>query len=209
MRAVQRVLWLGGWGILPEAGQSWVERLLPACRHRWIMPSAGWLASWQCACTEFEPDALAGYSLGTYLLNSSLAEQALADLGARIWLFAPFKAFLFEAGQGGRVRAAQLKFLQRQLKGDPIRALAGFYHDAGLPQQLTPESVSDSALVALQWGLEQLLLGACVKPYPGAQAWIGGEDVLLDAATISAQWPGCQLVQGAGHSLEAILQAAL
>lgn len=140
---------------------------------------------------------LIGYSTGAFL---ALSEPTLLERFDRVVLLAPFIDFKAEAELGGRVQTAQLKFLLRQLKRDPLGSLHDFYDRAGIaaakPTEL-PQSLDD-----LCWGIERLLHDhADSAGLSRAECYVGADDQLLDAGLLATLYPTVKVVPGSGHDL--------
>jgi hypothetical protein len=122
-------------------------------------------------------------------------------------LLAPIFGFPNEAGSGGRVAQAQVKFLSRWLRRAPREALADFYTRADL-DVLPPEKINPADLDRLLWGLTQLETVTVPPELPlGWSAWCGAQDALLDAKLIEALIPEIQIVANATHHPAALLRA--
>ncbi len=192
--------WVLGWAV-PEA---WFAPLahaaFPTAAHLFVpaVPDA---------LTRLETggpfDWVAGYSLGSQLL---LGEATRAEQLGRVALLAPSFAFPSEAGMGGRVARAQVKFLARRLRRDQEGGLEDFYTRAGLDVP----SVHMACLLpeTLAWGLAQLETTALppVLP-PGWRAWCGADDPLFDAARLRVLVPEITIVPNATHHPAALLRA--
>lgn len=185
--------WLGGWGIEPQVALKWLSNRWPKAVHTWIYPGPGWantLAEAPLASRLF------GYSLGAHLLWHH--HQGLAPT-----LLAPFQAFPAEAGHGGKIQRAQVRYLQKWLRRDPAAALADFYQRAKL-QLPRPSSTWLSAHAdELHWGLEILAETALPDPAGTAPArtLIGQQDALLETSAMASTLPAVELLPEAGHCL--------
>jgi hypothetical protein len=195
----RRWLWIGGWGVAPEWFGALARAAYPSFDHVVVPPAPGPIAAvdWP-AC-----ERIGGYSLGALLL---LKNAALVPSPAL--LLAPFFAYPAEAGLGGKIRQAQIRYLARWLRREPSAALADFHHRAGLasaPSDRLPYPLED-----LLWGLTQLADVRLSPQLPaGWNGFIGDRDPLLDGHVLAAAAPGLTIVTGAGHHPEALLQAAL
>lgn len=178
--------WLGGWAIPPD----WALEVL--AKHAitnvtWLPPTSDNL---------LEVDFNAGYSLGASLLLRSLKAEETC-------LFAPFFDFKKEAGQGGKVVKAQLLYIRKWLKRDPVSALNDFYSFANLPLQI---SELPYALEDLLWGIDQLLEDV---PFPEnkitAEVIWGGEDTLIEPEKLSRCFNSSTITPSASHNLDELL----
>jgi hypothetical protein len=194
----ERWIWVGGWGLEPDWFRGHAAHAFPSADHTVLAPTAGALA--EVAWDRF--DRAGGYSLGAFLLLKHAPAVKLAAL-----LVAPFFAYPSEAGLGGRIRQAQIRYLGRWLQREPLGALADFYKRANLdlpcPEKL-PYPIAD-----LQWGLEQLAGEQVPAGLPeGWMGVVGGSDPLLDAAALTRVEKRLQVVPGATHHPAALLGAA-
>ncbi|MFP4203185.1 MAG: hypothetical protein ACLFS4_02505 [Opitutales bacterium] len=190
-------IWISGWAVPPERIKTLVAERWPEHVHVVVYPGMRWHEH-----VPRDGDAYFGHSMGAFLM---LRERGLFPLQAPRFLLAPFCAFPEEAGQGGRVRRAQLKRLLRWMKEAPLEAVRDFYKRADLPYSgatRLPYGKED-----LRWGVEQLLESvadpaeaACVRA-----AWVGDKDSLLDASKLAGTAPGLQVINGPGHALEELL----
>ena len=182
--------WLGGWAIPPKWALSILEKHFPGQTHEWLPPTAQNLAV-------AKPSA--AYSLGASLLL--LKNQ---DSGAS--LFAPFFDFKKEAGQGGKVARAQLLYVRKWLRRDPIAALNDFYQTSGIPLEISGLPYLEADLL---WGIDQLLEDVPIPEIPvQAKATFGTQDALLDASTLPGLFENPTIVQGASHNLDELLTKA-
>jgi hypothetical protein len=197
---VSKIGWVLGWAV-PEAWFAPLARgAFPTAAHTFV-PAASDALAWLEAAGPF--DWVVGYSLGAQRL---LGEASRAEKMGRVALLAPSFAFSSEAGLGGKVAVAQVRFLVRWLRRDPTAALADFYARAGL--NVPPELVAGLSLEILQWGLDQLETVALPPALPaGWRAWCGADDALLDAARLHALAPEITVVPGATHHPGGLLQA--
>lgn len=97
---MSRWLWLGGWGLSPEAQRDAAQARWPEVEHTVFAPSPGGLAALRETLLADGADRLLGYSLGSLLL---LREPELLSC-APTWLFAPILDFKAETGRGQRSR---------------------------------------------------------------------------------------------------------
>lgn len=195
-----KIGWLLGWAT-PEAWFAPLAReAFPTAEHVFIAATPH---AWPALEAAAPYDWLAGYSLGTLLLLNN-AERA-TRLG-RVALLAPVFAFTREDELGGRVARAQVRYLARWLRRNPVAALADFYERAGLvvPLRIQPDVSADDLL----WGLGQLENVRIPPVLPeGWRAWCGDDDALLDAARLCALVPEVQRVPGGTHHPRSLLQA--
>lgn len=199
--APRRHLWLGGWGVPPEAVRERLLRAYPGDAVGVLPPCA---ASVVAALQAPAGVSLGGWSLGAHLLWRAMPEGSPAA-GRKVTLVCPFAAFPAEAGQGGRVAATRVRFLRRWLRSDPTAALADFYQRAGLA---LPAPVGlPYAPAELAEGLDYLesvvpLTGATARfASPSLRLFAGACDPLLDSRRLREVLPGLTMVPGAGHDL--------
>jgi hypothetical protein len=176
------------------------QAAFPTSAHAFVAAAPDALARLEAAAPF---DWVAGYSLGSQLL---LGEVARVEKLGRVALLAPCFAFPSEAGMGGKVARAQVKFLARWLRRDRHAALADFYARAGfdVPSvdmgHLLPE--------VLAWGLTQLETTALSPALPpGWRAWCGADDTLLNAARLRVLVPEISIVPNATHHPGGLLRA--
>lgn len=179
--------WLGGWAIPPTWALSILDKHFPGQSHQWLPPTANTLANTQ---------PTAAYSLGAaLLLRENLATPA--------YLYAPFWDFKRESGQGGKVARAQLLYVRKWIRRDPLAALNDFYRTAGIPLEISEIPYPEADLL---WGIDQLLEDVFLpgSPIP-AQATFGENDTLLDIPALSASFQTPTLVPKASHHLDELL----
>ncbi len=202
-----KITWILGWAV-PEAWFAPVARsVFPAAEHACVPATPRWRDALGAAGPA---DWIVGYSLGAHLLLSAGSISS-----AQIALLAPFLGFPAEAGQGGRVAAAQVKYLARWLQRDRPAALADFYHRANLPISAAPGAADAAGAIAtadLLWGLELL---AQTTPAPRQllvdvtnwPAFCGSNDPLIDGMNLRASLPQLEIIPGAGHEPRPLLEA--
>jgi len=193
-----RIAWLLGWAV-PEAWFAPLARAaLPQAEHAFFASSPTWLAEVSAAGPW---DVIAGHSLGTLLLLQEVT--AVNRLARQVVLFSPVLAFAKEEQLGGKVARAQVKFLARWLKMDRTAALADFYIRAGLGGCEAGDAVDSK----LQGGLGRLIGDGVTPPLPaGWQAYVGGNDELLDAEELVRHESAIIRVPGATHHPEALIR---
>lgn len=186
--------WLSGWGIPPETFRLAAERFFPDCEHEVFAPTEANLARLRAV-----EGRVGGYSLGAHLLLREGWRSPAPPL-----LLAPFRAFVMEARQGGRITRVELRVLERRLAKEPFKALDGFYKRAGID---LPRPVElPYALPDLQWGLTQL---ARLEPTPArspVKANIGAKDALLDAVAVRNSLGSEIFPLNCGHDFIALLR---
>lgn len=194
----ERWIWVGGWGLSPEWLRKEAARAFPSGEHTAVAPTRD--AVDRIKWHDF--DRAGGYSLGAFLLLKNAERIPRPAL-----LAAPFFAWVYEAELGGRIRRAQIRYLERWLTREPCAALHDFYQRAGLglerPDRL-PYPLDD-----LKWGLQQLREEQAPPRLPGNwRGIIGAADPLLDAGVILTSEPRLEVVEG-GHHPAALLKAAV
>jgi 8-amino-7-oxononanoate synthase len=199
------VLFVGGWGVSPGAQHALLAARWP--EHEWtvtppVRRSVVALLGARCW------DALGGYSLGAWLLSDVLARLPAGAGLPSCALVCPFPAFPAEAGCGGRVGMARVRYLARWLRRDARGALVDFYQRAGLSFGLDAVALP-YALEDLLEGLESLCAMAPVVFPSGARLVGGGADALLDNAVIKDAFPALEIRAGAGHDLGDFMASGL
>jgi hypothetical protein len=202
LKTMANVTWIGGWAVAPERLRRVANEFLPGASHTFLPPVPG------AAESAASSDWVAGWSFGAWRVMDAAARGVRFQ--GRVLLLAPFVAFCSEYHLGGRCSLTQVRWLRRWMQNDPMAALRDFYQRAGMngvPGEL-PYAVED-----LLEGLD--LLAADASPSLRAFAargvpenwWaiIGESDPLLDARAVCGALPGCEVVLGAGHSIETLL----
>ncbi|MEX2382792.1 MAG: hypothetical protein WD490_10440 [Opitutales bacterium] len=199
------LLWISGWGLPAAWLKERVEVSFPGNTHTVIPPSR------EAVRLLDDPsgyDRIAGYSLGAFLLLQSLAmrpERYLLPGQNPIALLSPFFSFPAENGNGGRIPRAQVTFLARWIKREPLPALIDFYRRSGLTNAPVPAALP-YPIEELLWGLEQLTDGE-VDPLWSTE-WVGlggADDPLLDTKRLKVLAPSLQILPEAGHGPEPML----
>lgn len=193
----ERWTWIGGWGLPTDWLREQAEQVLPFATHTVLAPGPTALngIDWS------RVDRVAGYSFGAFLLLEHANKIPRPAL-----LLAPFFAYPAEAGFGGKIRRAQLRFLLRWLKEEPAAALGDFYRRAEL--DLKPPRDVPYARAELEWGLRHLSKEAAPAHLPeGWTGVIGDQDPLLDGSVLQGLEPRLQVVPGTGHHPGPLLRA--
>lgn len=189
------IFWISGWSVPAVLLQEAAERALPAWRHQAIAPGPDALASARAA----DAAVLGGFSFGASLLLT------VDDSRPRL-LLAPFVDLKSESRLGGAMATTRMRQQLRQLKRDPVAAVAAFHHLIGMnaTTHVFPLDPAD-----LAWGLEQMLApGKIPEPLPpGSLALAGRHDPLLDIAALQSVLPALRVIEAA-HDLEGLLAAA-
>lgn len=196
-----RIAWINGWAIPAVWLRRQAEAVLPGDTHEIFEAGPQSLDRLEASGRW---DVIAGYSLGSHLLLSE--SERVRALCAEVVLLAPVFGFAQEAGLGGRVARAQVRYLQRWLRTQPQEALADFYRRAGLgdcADALMPEETA-----VLAWGLGRLMESQSAPLLPsGWSAWVGENDSLLEAREVCACVPGVTLVKAGTHHPDLLMQA--
>lgn len=188
---------LSGWGIAPDA----LARIFPAGTV--ILPPTRENALRLAETAK----RLVGYSLGAWILLETAA-RGENFRSPKTTLYAPFLAFPKEAKQGGKIFTAQIKFLRRWIKKDPLAAIADFYARAELnlpaPREI-PYRIED-----LDTGLEILTAGKISAVPAIAENWeivLGENDALLDAGRVAAAFPRNRVrkISAGTHDLRSLI----
>ena len=185
-----KLLWIGGWGILPAWGLAHVKAHFPEASHEWRPPSPNALVDYESF------DGLAGYSLGANILLR-------AGLGPRALLLAPFVDFKKESGLSGKISLTQLRYVRRWLERDPLAALNDFFDLACLSCRASELPYNKEDLL---WGVDQLILDGNTTLGEGCTAILGTEDPLLDVRLAATIFSKSKRIEGAGHDLPEVLQ---
>lgn len=194
---------LNGWGLAArEVEELFLERFLRGDVVL-VQPDATWVDGLEKALRlGVGESTLVAYSTGAFL---ALSREDLMRRFDRVILLAPFVDFRFEAGLGGRVKAAQLKYLRRWLERDPLAAANDFRQRAGFGGGLEelPNSVEN-----LLWGVDRLIEGPLRSncPKDGYEAFIGELDPLLDAWAVASALPRTRILEEVGHELAGLLE---
>jgi 8-amino-7-oxononanoate synthase len=185
-----KITWIGGWGIPSAWALEVLNQYYPNKRISWLPPTS---ANLQFGCFD------GGYSLGASLLIRN-------KLVGNTELVAPFFDFKKEAGQGGKVARAQLLYIRKWLKKDPVAALNDFYQAADLPILINelPYSLDD-----LIWGIDQLLENVDLPQFPvSAKACWGQKDRLLNPEPLITYFSNSTVVPSATHNLDELFPKA-
>lgn len=195
------VVFLNGWGVSPEEAKrtfanSGIDKSVRVVSLRE-----------ECAdevCRENE-DTLVAYSTGAFFVMQNA--DAISRF-KKVFLLAPFFDFKKEAALGGQVGLAQLKYLLRWLKKDPLAAVNDFRARAGIGnEQLTELPENEDALI---WGIELLLNESVALELPeGARGFVGAADPLLDAKQLAGLSDSIEVVPEVGHELGELLPALI
>jgi len=193
--------WLGGWGVSPAELRPHAEAHAPAARHVLLAPVAG------AAEAAADCDVVVAWSLGARRFLE-LAARGGRPFPARVLLLAPFTSFCSEDGACGKASRTQVRWLRRQLRQDPLAALADFRSRAGLPPTPLPDELP-YALDLMEEGLDRLeepapagLIVFARQGLPeGWEAYVGDRDPLLKAEGVADALKGCAIVEGAGHAV--------
>lgn len=150
-------------------------------------------------------DLYIGYSLGSLWLLSHRGE--LPEISVKAVL-APILGFAREKKLGGKISRRHLNFLMEQVKGfaDVKLVLKEFCSFAGLslPDAAFNQAPNRDALIR---GIE-FLDAHCVseRQGDGFLAIMGDEDRVSDAELMAALLPHVEIVKGANHSPEPLLE---
>ena len=195
------IAWILGWAVPADWLAPLAQAAFPDAEHHFFAAEPNWLAQLRAGGPW---DAVAGYSLGSLLLLQEA--EAVGQLTPCVVLHAPVLAFAQEEALGGKVPRAQVCYLSRWVRRDPLAALADFYARAGL---LGCEAAGQLVSTAgLQWGLDKLAQDRFESPWPqGWTGYVGTSDALLDAAVLVRMQPAINVVAGASHHPGALLHA--
>ncbi len=196
--------WVGGWGISPAELRPLAEAHAPHAQHVLLAPIPG------AAEAAADCHAVVAWSFGAHRVLEA-ASRGVRFPG-KVLLVAPFTSFCSEDGSCGKISRTQVQWLVRQLRQDPLAALADFRLRAGLE----PTVVGDELPYApelLEEGLARLaepasagLIAYARRGLPdGWEAYVGDNDALLHAKGVVDAIKGCVCVEGAGHRLSEFL----
>lgn len=150
-------------------------------------------------------DTLMAYSTGAFLVMQNM--DAISRF-KNVLLLAPFFDFKEEANLGGKVGTAQLKYLLRWLRKDPLAAVNDFRKRAGLGDEALAELPENEA--ALTWGIQALISDSVEPELPDrVRGFIGAEDPLLDATRLACLSDSIEIIPEAGHALGGLLPALI
>jgi len=197
-----RVAWINGWSLEEGPLRALATKRFPNDEHVVIASIPGW----DRVLENVEGiDVLIGYSLGAFLL---MGRPNLCGGAKRTILLAPFEDLGSESERGGRVRRGQLSYLLKWLDRDAVAAVVDFRKRSGIS-----ELMSDKfrfSVDQLKWGIEILMTetidSGAIESF---ECYVGSEDTLLDAAYFDNAYPRINIVEGAGHDLEALLERGL
>ena len=195
------VLFINGWGISQSAARNILDTIDQFDSIAIVQPVRQWVEL--AASLAGQADMVIGYSTGAFLL---MGEPELAASFRRRVLLASFLDFKAESGLGGKTRVAQLKFLLRWLKSDPVAALEDFYERAGLDFEI-PNELPVSP-IDLSWGIERLLKDSHgPDALHGFESYIGSNDSLMEAHRLIELAPDLEVLDGVGHDLRGLVTA--
>lgn len=189
--------WITGWGVCPEIFAATAAAAWPHCRHTVLTPSPDSVAT----LVALDCDVLAGYSLGSLLLLSTLAPSARPVLA-----IAPILAFDAEAGRGGKTPARHRLSLAARLARDPLAAVNLYLRLVNLSD--LPRRQPLPATDELAWGLDALgTAHALPDSLSHAVLFLGADDPLVDSARLLAEAPRARLLPGLDHDFRRLLPA--
>lgn len=197
-----RVAWVNGWSLEEGSLRVLATRRFPKDEHIVISPIPGWDSDLE----KVEGiDVLIGYSLGAFLLMS---RPGLCGGVKRTILLAPFEDFRSESERGGRVRRGQLSYLLKWLNRDAAAAVVDFRKRSGILELMSEDF--EFSVDQLKWGIEILMTesmdAGTIKSF---ECYLGSEDALLDVGYFENAYPSINIVEGAGHDLEGLLERGL
>jgi hypothetical protein len=196
--------WVGGWGVSPAELRPLAEAHAPHAQHVLLAPIPG------AAEAAADCDAVVAWSFGAHrVLEAASRGVRFPD---KVLLVAPFTSFCSEDGGCGKISRTQVQWLARQLRQDPLAALADFRVRAGLAPSVAVNELPYSQEL-LEEGLTRLaepasagLIAYARRGLPdGWEAYVGDNDPLLSAEGVVDAIKGCVRVEGAGHMLSEFL----
>ncbi len=122
-------LWVGGWGVDPEALKNWATNNFPSANHFVILPA-------RLDRLDGKFDHVIGWSWGGFRVLEYLLGDFVSKVTPAITLVAPFLGFCSEDGLGGKCSRIHVNVLKRWMARNPIDALRDFYQRAGLPFEI-------------------------------------------------------------------------
>ena len=196
--------WVGGWGISPAELRPQAEAHAPHAQHVLLAPVPG------AAEAAADCQAVVAWSFGAHRVLEAASRGV--RFPNRVLLVGPFTSFCKEDGACGKISRIQVQWLLRQLRQDPLAALADFRVRAGLEASAVKDTLPYSQEL-LEEGLARLaepasagLIAYARRGLPeGWEAYVGDKDPLLNADGVIAAIHGCVRVEGAGHRLSEFL----
>lgn len=196
-----KVVWINGWGLGVRYLEMIAENLYPNKKHEYILPKKDWDIELEHQSRE---STIIAYSLGAFLL---LNRPDLSKRFERVIFMAPFEDIKKESEKGGRVHFTQLVYLRRWLLRDNVAAIKDFIVRAGLKNYSS--NLSGLLEDDLVWGIDRLINTSVERgSLNNVEAWIGGNDRLLDAGKICELYPSVTNIPNADHDLKTLLAGA-
>lgn len=194
-----------GWAIAPAWFRERVAHSFPSAEIHTIYPRHPEDPNEAKALLGNSPsDIYIGYSLGSLWL---LYHRKNLPSGTTKALLAPILAFTREQGHGGKTSSTQLKYLIKLLKTNPsdTSALKDFYTrcNFSLPESWMDAIPDNETLIK---GLEFLghiqVSGTSARDF---LAIVGENDSFLDATILKRNLPQLEIIIGAGHEPDLLL----
>lgn len=184
-----KILWIGGWAIPTDITKTIVCNVFPQHNHFFIHPHEKSLES----IHTFNPNIIVAYSLGSTLLlqyPSNIPQQ---------YLIAPF----LNIKDATLIQSAQLHYLLKWLKNDPLNAINDFYQRSQL--SLPKLNTLPYPLTDLIWGIETLIKTQTISHYSDKQILIGNQDPLINPNFFLKNFPNSTTFINTNHNLQAYL----
>lgn len=196
--------WVGGWGISPAELRPLAEAHAPHAQHVLLAPIPG------AAEAAADCHAVVAWSFGAHRVLEAASRGV--RFPAKVLLVAPFTSFCSEDGGCGKISRTQVQWLIRQIRQNPLAALADFRVRAGLGPSAA-EGELPYAQELLEEGLTRLAEPASAgfiayarRGLPdGWEAYVGDSDPLLHAQGVVDAIKGCVRVEGVSHMLSDFL----
>ncbi len=196
--------WVGGWGISPAELRPLAEAHAPHAQHVLLAPIPG------AAEAAADCHAVVAWSFGAHRVLEAASRGV--RFPAKVLLVAPFTSFCSEDGGCSKISRTQVQWLIRQIRQNPLAALADFRVRAGLGPSAA-EGELPYAQELLEEGLTRLAEPASAgfiayarRGLPdGWEAYVGDSDPLLHAQGVVDAIKGCVRVEGASHMLSDFL----
>lgn len=193
-----------GWALPPRWFRDHVRLAFPTASIRVIYPENPAEPSEARELLQAAPaDLTIGYSLGSLWLLQH--RQYIPPGGERV-LLAPILGFTREQNKAGNTSKSQLKYLIKLLKtkAEDNSPLPDFYTDCkiSIPERYFQDIPDRAALIH---GL-QFLESASVDSAQGFFCIVGENDHLLVVSELQSLIPDLDIVAGAGHAPENLLQ---
>ena len=196
--------WVGGWGISPAELRPLAEAHAPHAQHVLLAPIPG------AAEAAADCHAVVAWSFGAHRVLEAASRGV--RFPAKVLLVAPFTSFCSEDGGCGKISRTQVQWLIRQIRQNPLAALADFRVRAGLGPSAAEgelpyaQELLEEGLTCLAEPASAGFIAYARRGLPdGWEAYVGDSDPLLHAQGVVDAIKGCVRVEGASHMLSDFL----